>query len=211
MADNIDENVSALRDGELLADEAQKTIDKIAGEDASLQCWRNYHLISDALRNNLPDNPSHDLATRISLALESEPSLELGPSLRPSTPNKVIPFPRVLRPAVGFAMAASVAAVAYVGLGLHSEAPVQPVTLPQVAATVPAAPATVPQNLSKVRGKQWDVQQPNVASKLNDYLVNHDEYSLSAGVRPGMLPNVRIVGYEQSEAALTLDAAAAVR
>jgi hypothetical protein len=38
-----------------------------------------------------------------------------------------------------------------------------------------------------------------VASKLNDYLINHDQYSASAGMNHGVLPQVSFVGYERSE------------
>src|SRR3569623_144293 len=186
MAEHIDEQISALVDGELSKEECRRLMEELRVDPAAAASWCNYHLISDALKNNLPTSLSSDFASRVSKVLDTEPPL-------------AAPLPRIRRvpafvkPALGFALAASVATVAYIGLGWHGGPAVTTNTAPQLAALAQAR-ATSP--VSRVRGSQWDVEQPAVASKLNDYLASHCQYSALTGV----LPQVRIVGFERSQA-----------
>ncbi|MDH5593931.1 MAG: anti-anti-sigma factor, partial [Gammaproteobacteria bacterium] len=63
----------------------------------------------------------------------------------------------------------------------------------QVASTVTAP---LSQEWVRVSGTRWDVKQPAVESRLNSYLVNHNEYS--NGMQ-GVLPYARIVGYDSEK------------
>lgn len=190
MAEHIDEQVSALVDGELSKDECKRLMEEMRADVSKVSCWGHYHLISDALKNNLPASFPPDFTARVSQALESEPPLAAPLA-------QVRRLPSFAKPAIGFALAASVATVAYLGLGWDTTT--QPVnTVPQLAFT----PSTTPLQaypVSKVRGREWDVEQPAVVSRLNDYLVSHGQYSALTGIQQGVLPRVRIVGYEQSE------------
>ncbi len=196
MADNLDEKVSALVDGELSHAEVDGVFDMLKRDKPSQACWRHYHLISDALKNNLPDRLPEDFVGRVSQALEAEPHY----ALPPRRPAKA---PFLHKPTIGFALAASVAAVAFLGLGWNNQIGVE--QGPSLAVNeVNIAPTTVSTTVpaisyTKVHGRQWDVEQPAVISKLNDYLLNHDQYSSAAGMRNGMLPQARIVGYERAE------------
>ncbi len=196
MANNLEEQVSALVDGELPHEEVDNVFSKLKQDDAAQACWRHYHLISDALKNNLPEKLPEDFVNRVSLALESEPAL-LAPPVRRRTQTFIN------RPTIGFALAASVAAVAFLGLGWNNQTAVE--QMPSLAANMTQAPAintsaSAPVvSYTRVQGGQWDVEQPAVVSKLNDYLLSHDQYSSVAGVRNGVLPQVRIVGYERPE------------
>jgi len=207
MADNLDEKVSALVDGELPHDEVDQLVMALKQDKDHQTSWRHYHLISDALKNNLPDKLPEDFVSRVSLALESEPH-------HVSPPHRVVKQPAFHRPTLGFALAASVAAAAFLGLGWNNlseigtnqgPAMVADVASNAVPGTVPSALVSAPVNgvpvvsYTKVHGKQWDVERPDVISKLNNYLLNHDQYSFAAGVRSGVLPQVRIVGYERVE------------
>jgi len=206
MADNLDEKVSALVDGELSREEVESLINSLKRDKTGQMCWRHYHLISDALKNNLPDKISKNFADRISLALEAEPLLSNPPRGNP----KIHPF---LRPTIGFALAASVAGVVFIGLGWNTQTSVEQIpslastTAPNTisgaipSATTPITTASTQPIISytTVHGRQWDVEQPEVVSKLNDYLINHDQYSSLDGMHNGFLPQVRIVGYERSE------------
>lgn len=191
MAEQIDERISALVDGELSKEECKRLLEEMRVDPDSAASWCHYHLISDALKNNLPSSISTDFAARLSKALDNEPPLETPlPPLR-ATP----PF---VKPAIGFALAASVAAVGYIGLGLNSEPAVTPA--PQTAFTAPPPSMQAAYPVGKVRGREWNVQQPGVASKLNDYLASHGQYSAVTDMQQGVvLPQVRIVGYERSE------------
>ena len=199
MADNLEEKLSALVDGEMPHEEIDGLVDGLKHDKASQMCWHHYHLISDALKNNLPDKLPVDFVNRISLALESEPLLSTPPRRSYNTHS-------YLRPTIGFALAASVAAVAFIGLGWNTQTGME--QMPTLASnstnqasnaitTVSTQPTI---SYTTVHGRQWDVEQPELASKLNDYLINHDQYSAVDGMHNSVLPQVRIVGYERSEA-----------
>lgn len=198
MADNLEEKLSALVDGEMPREEVDSLLDGLKHDKTSQMCWRHYHLISDTLKNNLPDKLPEDFVNRISLALESEPLLS-------TPPRRTYTTHAFLRPTIGFALAASVAAVAFIGLGWNTQTGVEQMpTLASNTAPASSAIATVstqpPISYTNVHGRQWDVEQPELASKLNDYLINHDQYSAVNGMHNSVLPQVRIVGYERSEA-----------
>ena len=198
MADNIEEKISALVDGEMPREEIDSLMDGLKHDKTSQMCWRHYHLISDALKNNLPDELPEDFVNRISLALESEPLLS-------TPPHRTFDYQAFIRPTIGFALAASVAAVVFVGLGWNTQTGIE--QMPTLASNTPPAPSAITTvstqpaiSYTTVHGRQWDVEQPELASKLNDYLINHDQYSAVDGMHNSVLPQVRIVGYERSEA-----------
>jgi sigma-E factor negative regulatory protein RseA len=67
---------------------------------------------------------------------------------------------------------------------------------PDAAAPVPRiASATVPRTGVVPVQEVWERQPVPVGSRLNGYLVQHNEYAASSGVQ-GVLPYVRIVGYD---------------
>ena len=116
------ENVSALMDGELEERAADSAIDALRGEGESLEAWRTYHLISDAMRDTRL--LSAGFTARVAERLASEPTV-LAPRRRQAVQR--------------FALAAA-ASVAGVGLvGWLAFAP-QPQTQP-VAQAPAAAPA----------------------------------------------------------------------
>ena len=51
MADNLDEKVSALVDGELPREEVDQLIMALKQDGGIQACWRHFHLISDAIKN----------------------------------------------------------------------------------------------------------------------------------------------------------------
>lgn len=197
MADNLEEKISALVDGEMSREEVEHLVDGLRHDTAGQMCWRHYHLISDALKNNLPDRLPEDFVNRISQALESEPLLC-------TPPRRTFNTPAFLTPTIGFALAASIAAVVFIGFGWNTQTGIE--QMPTLASnnTPTSAITTVSTqpmvSYANVHGKQWDVEQPELASKLNDFLINHNQYSAMDGIHNSVLPQVRIVGYERSEA-----------
>jgi len=206
MTDDHDGKVSALVDGELPRAEVGPLFDQLKRDKTSQACWRHYHLISDALKNNLPDKLPEDFVNRVSQALEAEPFFSI-------TPRRSIKHSSFHKPTIGFALAASVAAVAFVGLGWHNQIAVEqsPSLAMNVTPTTISTNQTMPMTIStnqtvspavsysNVHGRQWDVEQPAVISKLNGYLLSHDQFSSVAVMHNGVLPQVRIVGYERAE------------
>lgn len=175
MADKTGEQLSALVDSECAVSEAELLLHRLA-KDAELKArWQRYHLISDAIKNNIPEIIDPNFAEHISKAIAAD-----TPPLSDPLPT----LPSWYKPVTGFALAASVAVVALVGLQLsqHSE----PTGGSEPLATVsPPGP----------RLSEPTTADSALQSRLNSYLVNHNEYASMNSVH-GMLPYVRMVGYE---------------
>ncbi|MHB8472320.1 MAG: sigma-E factor negative regulatory protein [Gammaproteobacteria bacterium] len=185
MSELLNEQVSAGVDDELDPGEAGLLLRRLASDVGLRQRWQRYHLISDALKNNLPAQLPVNLAERIARAIAAQPA-----------PTRRVQPGRLLRPLAGFAIAASVAAVAVLGMrSLHTAVDNPPT---EQIASAAALPAALPVAVSQPNGTRWDRAQPEVAARLNAYLVNHNGHAESSGMQ-SVLPYVRIVGYDVGE------------
>ena len=200
MNENI-EQISALIDDEEYSDHI---LDSLIKDQEMQKTWSRYHLIGDCLRGNLPDRISVDVASRVTHSLKSEPTV-----LAPQKSN----FSTIRKPLAGFAIAASVAMVAVLGIqtnknddsiptlsavGTNSVATTKP-----VMATTPTEPQTFvftepqPQVLPAAV-KKSDTPDAMMNQRMNNYLLNYNEYRSNAGMN-GILPYVRIVTIESQE------------
>lgn len=182
MRDKIKEQISALVDGELDANERPLLIKQIEIDESLKADWERYHLISDVLKGQLSHRADSGFAERMRASVEKEPVVQVPRS------RKLLQSP-VLKYIAGIGIAASVATVAV--LVALPGSPVINGNSQQVAST-----ESVPQEWVRVSGTRWDVKQPAVESRLNSYLVNHNEYS--NGMQ-GVLPYARIVGYDSEK------------
>jgi sigma-E factor negative regulatory protein RseA len=177
MSDSLNEQVSACVDGENDPSETALLLRRLSLDDGLRSRWARYHLISDALKNNLPDRPTLTLADRIHEAVAQE-----------ATPQPRFSAVRLLKPAAGFAIAASVAALA-----VFAVRSVPTATAP--AQTAQIASATAAPQYQRVAGTRWNRTPPEVAARLNAYMLNHSGHAGTAGMQ-AVLPYVRIVGYD---------------
>lgn len=170
------EQLSALVDDEL-THEAASAIDNLLDDDQAKDIWTRYHLIGDSLRGHLPER-YQNTAPRVSMEIAAEPTI-IAPKKR--TPN-------LMKPVMGFAIAASVAAVAIFNVQQANRAPAagQSVIAQSSIAT------NVPSIASSQRVTQQDNQVQSPDTRLSRYLVNYNEYRVNTGVR-GMPPHVRMV------------------
>lgn len=177
MHEMVKEKISALVDGELDGIEAVRLLDRMSGERPLQAIWESYHLIGDALRNDLAPSGDVDLVQRLHRSLEKEP-VPLRPARR---------MPAAAKPIAGFALAASVAVVAVLGVQRFTGDPSADGAAAGMVADL-GAPAAGPMRRTP--------EQAALEARINGYLVNHSE---RAGNRMhGMLPYVRIVGYDTS-------------
>ena len=110
------EDLSAFMDGELSGQD-QERVTALLAENAVLKAsWERYHLIRAAMRNEVV-GVSSGLAGRIAARLQSEPAV-LAPQRWHQTRQKVMKLVGSL------AIAASVAAVAIVGIQFLQTGPV---------------------------------------------------------------------------------------
>ena len=172
--------LSAMVDEELEEREIDLALRRLNRDHDSKARWERYHLIGDAMQGHLSAALDIDFAARIHRAIEAEP-LPL-PAAKP--------LPAWYKPVTGFALAASVVLVALFGLKL-TQIDTNFVSTAQLAANTPSTPALIPASLTQ---RVDDASEP-VEARLSSYLVNHNGYASMNSV-PGMLPYVRMVGYQ---------------
>jgi sigma-E factor negative regulatory protein RseA len=178
------ERLSTLVDDELPPNEIGVEVQKLNQQAEARESWARYHLIGDAMRREMGSLYTPSLAQSISQRLENEPVV-----LAPAAIKRSGAFQR--KAWVGMAVAASLGAVALVMTPqlINQEGSA---TQPAVAAQ-PAASKTyyVAQD-----GTRWELlKKPAVESRLNKYLVNHQERSPSSNIK-GIMPYATFVSYD---------------
>lgn len=182
MSDQRLERLSALMDGELNDHLAATLLDQTGSDARFRAAWERYHLIGQALRGEAISPAVRPIAESVAQTLRSEPI-----QIRRRTGHSG-PYSR-LASFGGAALAAGAAFLAVFAVpNLFQGSDPQPVEplAQQAANRAPAAGATE---------RRWDLDRPEVASKLDLYLVNHQEAAPATGVK-GMLPYATLVGYE---------------
>jgi sigma-E factor negative regulatory protein RseA len=169
MVNTMKDRISALMDGELSQADVDAQLKALREDGEALETWRRYHLISDSLRDSAV--LSSGFSARFAERLAKEPTI-LAPASIPARAQKS----RMWIPVS--AMAASLAAVAFVGSMsfqfFNAEAP-QVAQVKPVERSKPAAPTVVP-----------------MPGAVNDYLLAHQNYSPRSSLQ-GVAPYVRTV------------------
>jgi sigma-E factor negative regulatory protein RseA len=205
MTANQNELLSALVDGELNGNELQQALELLNSSEQARKQFQHYQLASDVMHGHVPLDLKVDLTGPITDALLDEPVMV------PTTKHKakVIPFPKQFwRQATGLALAASVGALAVIGVMTQPQNQLMPatslatigvMTQPQnqlmpatflAANEVAATAITVAQT-----GNRWTVEEEDVEQLLNTYLVDHNEYSGASGV----FSYARVVTYDAGQ------------
>lgn len=187
MSEKLNEQLSALVDGELPEAEKEMLLTRLARDPDLKRTWQTYHTISASLRNQLPEQSDRHLVERVNAALAEDPPMVA------EDPASGTRWPGVFKPLAGLAIAASVAIVAV--LTVQQLQPSSPVDHNAIVASGPVSdPAGAYTRVDS--GQRRTGSHP--PDYLNQYLVNHNEYAASSGIR-GMLPYVRIVGYDSGQ------------
>jgi len=167
------DKLSALMDGELEPADSKRQIERLENDPDLATGWQTYHLIRDALRDELNLNPvfSHRFHER----LVQEPTV--------LAPRRLVPQPIVRHT---LPIAASVAGVAVVAwLALSSPVTTGPAPLGAQVRTAPDA-------------QQGTAQIPAGSrhAGIPEYLVAHQEFSPSTAMQ-GVASYVRTVSTEE--------------
>jgi sigma-E factor negative regulatory protein RseA len=195
MSEFNNEKISALIDDELEGDNT-KTLDALINTPEMKDTWSRYHLIGDCLRGNLPASISSQVSARVSESLRDEPTI--------LAPTKTKTFN--LKPIAGFAIAASVAMVAVFSVQRSNET--NSVSNAPAIAAVSSVNSVVPQPQSfsfpnaqvlPASVRQSDTPETLANQRLNNYLMNHNEFRSNGGSMNGILPYVRLVTIESQE------------
>jgi sigma-E factor negative regulatory protein RseA len=180
------ERLSALVDDELSKGEIASEIKKLYVSDGSRECWSRYHLIGDAMRREVGPLYSAGLAQQISRRLQDEPFVLAPAALRRRISGRKKTW-------ASLAVAASLAGVAVV---------LAPQLISPEGADVPGqtvAQKQAPDNSTLYvaqDGTRWELlRKPEVESRLNTYLVNHQERSPTSNIK-GIMPYTTFVSYD---------------
>jgi len=165
MSDKLREQISALADGHLPQGEHELLLRRFAVDKALLACWERYHLIGEAMRKNLPPADTRGLADRIMAEIRPEAAAADAEQTKPA-----ILFSKAL---AGFAVAASVAVIAVLGLR-HDTRMQQTAAAPAEIVPVDASLPQEPLSYGFVNGASWEGTASQVQSSLRSYMVNHD-------------------------------------
>ncbi|MES9993937.1 MAG: sigma-E factor negative regulatory protein [Candidatus Thiodiazotropha sp.] len=189
------ERLSALVDDEISGHEISGEISKLKNSQEGRDLWSRYHLIGDAMRNELGQIHDGEMARSISQQLENEPVV-----LAPTALKRRIPIRK--RTLTGVAVAASLAAVAVVMAPQminpgSSEAPGQLVSSNQLEQrNQQQASRTI---YVAEDGTRWKLlKKPKVESRLNAYLLNHQDLSPSSNIK-GIMPYATFVSYDENK------------
>lgn len=184
MAEKINEQLSALVDGEYEQAELDLLFRRVSRDSALKDRWERYHFISDTIQQHLPETVNLDFSRQVMAAIaDDEVDSEDAEVLDEESPATYrTPW---LRPLIGFALAASVASVTVVNIDLDSDSVAD--ADPQVDNST-SSPAALDPGVGGFDTPQFD-------QRLSAYLVNHSEYVSMNGVN-GVIPYVRMVGYQ---------------
>ena len=192
------ERISAFMDGELRGSDCDRVVESLYASSELRREWARFHLIGDALRKTGPIPGAETIADRVRGEFARERIVHAGPTFRR----------HVWAPLPGLALAASVAAVAILGVRSLDDG-IEVRTVPSAAsvrhsvqATPPArsdrgsrvqrvASASAQRVLASAAGQPWSAA---AGARINAYLIHHSEHA-GLGVR-GVLPFVRVVGYQ---------------
>ena len=145
------------------------------------------------MRGHLPER-IENIADNVSQAIASEPTVLAPPEKSANRKSS-----NLMKPVMGFAIAASVAAVAIFNVQQAKQSPETGQPVPVIAqssiATSQPSLATSPQLVNQQKDQAQVYQVKNVDQRLNRYLVNHNEYRANTGVS-GMPHHVRMVANE---------------
>ncbi len=195
MTEKMSEKLSALMDGELDSADCPDTF----GNKSLTRIWRRYHIISDIMHHRTPIHTHSSLSDSISQAIQDEPTV-FAPSPRSRT--------AIIKPIAGLAVAASVAAIAILGIQNYqlknNAVDGQTIQIELVSSTtapleygVPVAPRNATISDSTATAIPVQLQIP-ADSRISRYILNHSEYQSNIGVQ-GMTPRIRLVATESNE------------
>ncbi len=183
-SEQLSAQISALMDDEL-THEASLVIDNLLEDSKAKKTWERYHLIGEFLRGHLSEYYGN-MADRVSSAIALEPTV-LALRKRPSN---------LMKPVVGLAIAAGVAAVAIFNVQQVNQIQGAGQTIagqPSIATSQPSLSNSIAS--SQLVGQAQVYQVKNIDPRLSRYLFNYNEYRANTGVS-GMLPHARMVANE---------------
>jgi sigma-E factor negative regulatory protein RseA len=177
------ELLSAFVDGELNEQELDELLALMKTDDSAKQDYMRYQFSSDLIHGYATKQHQVDLTDSINQALSDEPDFHVN-TAENTQKAKVFALPDWFwRQTAGLAAAASIGALAVVGL-MSQPQTVMPTT--NMAQSEP-----LQQQTTVAETNRWTVGETEVEDRLNDYLVDHNEYAGASG----LFSYARVVSY----------------
>lgn len=179
MSDEHQRLLSALVDDALDERSTAGLCNRLQLDPALRGTWERYHLMGRAMRRERVDAGARGIAERVAAALDAAPDLRAVPA----PPRRRV----FAAPFAGAALAAAAAFIAVFAVPSFFQWPDAADPGSGLAASVaPGQPADA---------ERWGLVRPELASKLDLFLLNHQESAPATGVK-GVLPYVAFVGYD---------------
>jgi sigma-E factor negative regulatory protein RseA len=183
------EMLSALVDGTLSSAEIDKAIALLSEDPQAKQQFLRYQQASDVMNGYTASGELVDISSQVSLAIAKEPSHAVSTAKHQA---KLLQFPtKFWKQTAGLAVAASVGALAVVGVMTQQSVTPQGLMTPVAKVEQTASPTTQMASSSN----RWTVGEPEVEDRLNNYLVDHNEYAGASG----LFSYARVVSYGAGE------------
>ena len=196
----IDEQLSALLDGECTTQELDAVLDAFEQSDAHAAEFDRLGASRDALAGTRVDLAPAGFAAGVMAAVATESVETADAATDKVTPIFAAPARRRWQPAAGFALAASVAAVAFLGLRPVDDAPLLPP--PATVASAPVAPVARDSRTAAVSSSASALQPALVRSqrqregnaRLASYMIDYSNARSAQGFG-GALGYARVAAY----------------
>lgn len=190
------ESVSTLMDGE--SHDLTRVVNCLKSDRMLRLKWQRYHVIKDVLQDALGPRFSVSFPDRVMQALNREPTI-LAPARRDHH------WVKAVKPFVGIGIAAAVASFTFYGLqNFHQQTDIPVINVAERNVNESSLLARQTRIVDYQDTSQhpsgrmrWEGSQDELQELLNDYLMNHTEYS-AVGSMHGLVPYVRVAGFDGS-------------
>ena len=185
------EELSTLVDGE--HDNNKQVLDHLLIDESMKDKWKRYHMIGDCLRGYLPKKINNSFLESIKKSITAEPKTPFH--------HKTLKFDK--EPLIGFAIAASVAIFAVLGIQQFDTTSIEPtnsiVHMQEEIIDPHLNTFSFPDEYISSASIDESNEHEFLSNKrLNNYLINHSQYRSNVKMN-SILPYARIVNIETEE------------
>ncbi len=204
MSDEIKEKVSAFLDGELDPQQLAALSQQVQSSAKLRSRINRYALISETIKGNAVSTNAEGIADSVSKLIEKEPAIIAPVAPPPAGKSSTVPEAGWKTWFAGGAIAATVATLALINFDIlemqQGGAESFPVTV-QVQPQNQSFRQPVMNGFAQPASTQWSISraqssQPEVEQELNQFLIEHSEYTNQSGI-PGLVPYATFVVYDK--------------
>ena len=204
MSDETKEKVSAFLDGELDPQQLAALSQQVQSSAKLRSRINRYALISETIKGNAVSTNAEGIADSVSKLIEKEPAIIAPVAPPPAGKSSTVPEAGWKTWFAGGAIAATVATLALINFDIlemqQGGTESFPVTV-QVQPQNQSFRQPVMNGFAQPASTQWSISraqssQPEVEQELNQFLIEHSEYTNQSGI-PGLVPYATFVVYDK--------------